>query len=43
VYLVEFGLTTLARNRVTPQTAVTAPTIDPKKQRYLDALQKASS
>jgi P27 family predicted phage terminase small subunit len=43
VYLVEFGLTPLARNRVTPQTAAAMPSIDPKKQRYLDALQKPSA
>ena len=43
VYLVELGLTPLARNRVTPQIAATTAPIDRKKQRYLDALQKPTA
>jgi P27 family predicted phage terminase small subunit len=43
VYLVEFGLTPLARNRVTAHTAQATSAIDPKKQRYLDALTKPSA
>ena len=38
VYLVEFGLTPLARNRVTSQAAPATPSVNSKKQRYLDAL-----
>jgi hypothetical protein len=39
VYLVEFGLTPLARNRVTTQpSATTTPSMDPKKARYLNGL-----
>jgi P27 family predicted phage terminase small subunit len=39
VMLVEFGLTPLSRNRVKASGAAAAPTVDPKKARYLNGLQ----
>jgi P27 family predicted phage terminase small subunit len=39
VYLVEFGLTPLARNRVTAHPAATrTPAMDPKKAKYFEGL-----
>jgi phage terminase small subunit len=42
-YLIELCLTPASRARGVSRPATTAPMIDPKKQRYLDALQKPSA
>jgi hypothetical protein len=43
-YLIELCLTPASRSRGTARTAASTPTtMDPKKQRYLDALQKPSA
>lgn len=38
VYLVEFGLTPISRNRVLAQAGAETPTMDPKKAKYFRGL-----